>query len=149
MKTIKCYTCECGEDFYEDDEECCNCGRPVNQSKFVEEPLMEVISEGLVDIADMPLRPSDAIKPQNLNPCRYCGSTDLLTNLWSTDDGEIDAIECKDCMAGAPLNIWQEPDKEIRQLRQEKKDLVSTWVDEGNALHTKIRELEAQLAEKE
>ena len=46
MKTIKCYVCECGEDFYEDDTECCNCGTLVDQSKFVNEPLIEITHQG-------------------------------------------------------------------------------------------------------
>ena len=37
----------------------------------------------------------------------------------------------------------------IWRLRQEKKDLISAWVAEGNALYTKITVLEALLAEKE
>lgn len=42
MKTIKCYVCGCGEEIYEDDDACCNCGKPVDQGKFKEEPLVEI-----------------------------------------------------------------------------------------------------------
>ena len=54
MKTIKCYSCECGEDFYEDDTECCNCGAPVVQSKFKNEPLYEIKSQGSIEIVGIP-----------------------------------------------------------------------------------------------
>lgn len=43
----------------------------------------------------------------DLKPCRFCGSTDLLMNLWSTEEGEVDAVECSNCLAGAPLDVWQ------------------------------------------
>ena len=42
MRTIKTYTCKCGEDFYEDDECCVNCGDPIDRSKLVEQKLMEI-----------------------------------------------------------------------------------------------------------
>lgn len=42
MKTIKFYVCECGEEFYEDDKECCNCGAPVDQKKFKIESVCEI-----------------------------------------------------------------------------------------------------------
>ena len=45
MATIKVYVCECGEDVYEDDESCVNCERLVNQSKFNDEPLVQIVSE--------------------------------------------------------------------------------------------------------
>ena len=41
-KTIKCYLCECGEDFYEDDLNCVNCGKDVDQIKFRDEPISEI-----------------------------------------------------------------------------------------------------------
>jgi hypothetical protein len=40
-------------------------------------------------------------------PCPLCGSTKLSENLWSLDDGEVDAVECGDCFAGAPVTAWQ------------------------------------------
>ena len=42
MRTIKTYACKCGEDFYEDDECCINCGEPIDKSKLVEQELMEI-----------------------------------------------------------------------------------------------------------
>lgn len=48
---IKFYTCECGEDFYEDDEECCNCGVPIDKSKLQDEELPEIISQGEIKLA--------------------------------------------------------------------------------------------------
>ena len=54
MDKIKCYECKCGEDFYEDDTECCNCGAPVDQSKFKDEPLMKVISQGEITEVKLP-----------------------------------------------------------------------------------------------
>jgi hypothetical protein len=44
-KTIKCYDCECGEEFYEDDVTCINCGTPVDPSRFVEREVAEITHE--------------------------------------------------------------------------------------------------------
>ena len=44
--------------------------------------------------------------PPELAHCPFCGSNNLTINLWSMDDGEIDAAECNDCCAGAPLSAW-------------------------------------------
>ena len=38
--------------------------------------------------------------------CPFCGSINLSTGLWSLDSGEVDALECLDCYAGAPLDAW-------------------------------------------
>lgn len=40
-------------------------------------------------------------------PCPCCKGSNLTPNLWSLDTGEIDAIECDDCLCGAPLTAWQ------------------------------------------
>ena len=42
----------------------------------------------------------------NLMPCPHCGFNDLVMNQWSTDDGEIDAVECRNCESAAPLEVW-------------------------------------------
>lgn len=42
----------------------------------------------------------------DLLPCPHCGSSNLATSLWCLDEGEVDAIECSDCFAGAPLTVW-------------------------------------------
>ena len=52
---IKCYTCECGEGFYEDDEECQNCGAPVDQSEFKIEECGEITSQGPIELVEIPL----------------------------------------------------------------------------------------------
>lgn len=57
MKTIKCYACECGEDFYEDDTECVNCGKPVDQSKFKEEQIPHITEVGPIAKEEIPLFP--------------------------------------------------------------------------------------------
>jgi len=44
-----------------------------------------------------------------LMPCRFCGSTDLLRNLWIINDEEAEAIECRHCDAGAPRKTWNKP----------------------------------------
>ena len=59
MNTIKCYTCECGEDFYEDDDECVNCGALVDQSKFAEEELIKIVSQGVIVEEWIPLKKTD------------------------------------------------------------------------------------------
>ena len=38
--------------------------------------------------------------------CPFCGSHDLSEGLWSLDDGEVDSIECNQCYAGAPKEVW-------------------------------------------
>ena len=43
---IKYYTCECGEEIYEDDTRCCNCGSPADSSKFITEDVPEIRQEG-------------------------------------------------------------------------------------------------------
>ena len=55
MRTIKCYNCICGEDFYEDDAECINCGAPVDQSKFKEEQVVEIREVGQTHEEEIPL----------------------------------------------------------------------------------------------
>jgi len=39
-------------------------------------------------------------------PCPFCGATDLSKNLWSLNSGEVDAVECSRCYAGAPAKAW-------------------------------------------
>jgi len=41
-------------------------------------------------------------------PCPFCGSTTLLLGEWVVGDCEmVAAIECADCLAGAPFTAWQ------------------------------------------
>jgi hypothetical protein len=40
------------------------------------------------------------------NPCPSCGSNRLDSNFWIIDHEEVDALECADCKAGAPLEVW-------------------------------------------
>lgn len=39
-------------------------------------------------------------------PCPFCGSTNLLSGEWSLEHYDGEAIECADCAAGAPANVW-------------------------------------------
>jgi len=39
-------------------------------------------------------------------PCPVCCSTDLTENLWSVRDAEVPAIECNECLCGAPKSSW-------------------------------------------
>ena len=41
-------------------------------------------------------------------PCPFCGSRDLVLSRWDLEDGEVDAIECNRCFAGAPVASWKE-----------------------------------------
>jgi len=79
MATIKCYECECGEDFYEDDTECCNCGAPVDQSKFKEEPLVEIIEQSEVELVSLPLLNLNSeqkhIIEHTISNGTYCGDS--------------------------------------------------------------------------
>lgn len=40
-------------------------------------------------------------------PCPICGSTDLALGWWCVEDGEVEALECKKCLCGAPYTAWQ------------------------------------------
>jgi hypothetical protein len=42
MKTVKTYQCDCGEDFYEDDANCLNCGKPIDKSKLKDEKVTDI-----------------------------------------------------------------------------------------------------------
>ena len=44
--------------------------------------------------------------PENAPPCPFCESNNLTTGSWCIDDDEVDAIECDDCKAGAPVAAW-------------------------------------------
>mgnify|MGYP006273694767 CR=1 FL=1 len=44
---------------------------------------------------------------QTFCPCPFCGGTELDINQWSLDEGEVDAVECRQCYAGAPVAAWQ------------------------------------------
>ena len=45
-----------------------------------------------------------------LRPCPFCGGERLRKTDWllATDEGErdVDVVECLDCDAGAPVEIW-------------------------------------------
>jgi len=41
-----------------------------------------------------------------LNPCPFCGSTELTTNYWSMNDGEQEAIECTQCYGSNLRKNW-------------------------------------------
>jgi len=38
--------------------------------------------------------------------CPFCGSRELRITDWFDEDGKYDAIECGQCKAAAPANIW-------------------------------------------
>ena len=44
----------------------------------------------------------------NYLPCPLCHSTNLVDSSWYLEDGEVDAVECNDCYAGAPVTAWQD-----------------------------------------
>lgn len=48
----------------------------------------------------------------NAHPCPFCGSADLVMASWYVDDDEVDAIECEQCKAGAPIDIWNSRSKQ-------------------------------------
>lgn len=43
--TIRCYTCDCGEDVYQDDEQCVNCCALADPTRFRDEPVASVTAE--------------------------------------------------------------------------------------------------------
>lgn len=54
---------------------------------------------------------ADEMKHQALldaaKPCPFCGSAELSGGLWDLEEGEVYAIECDICFAGAPAAAWQ------------------------------------------
>ena len=38
--------------------------------------------------------------------CPFCGGFELDENVWNINDAEIDALECRSCLAGAPYDAW-------------------------------------------
>jgi len=52
---IKYYVCQCGEDVYEDDDECVNCGAEIDPLKFVLSTHIEIIEETDVEEVELPL----------------------------------------------------------------------------------------------
>lgn len=38
--------------------------------------------------------------------CPFCGGKHFSENTWSLESGEVDALECNSCYAGAPLSSW-------------------------------------------
>jgi len=54
-------------------------------------------------------------KQEVLPPCPFCGSTDLSKNLWSLNGGEVDAVECNGCYAGAPKESWIKRHKVVNE----------------------------------
>ena len=55
-------------------------------------------------------------EPESL-PCPFCGSESLYDSTWSLDEGEVDALECSQCYAGAPTTVWNTPRTETPDLR--------------------------------
>jgi len=45
MKTIKAQICKCGENIFEDDTRCINCGKKVDKRKFKIEEIAEIHEE--------------------------------------------------------------------------------------------------------
>lgn len=41
-------------------------------------------------------------------PCPFCGGDDLTTTEWWDDDGEFEAVACKNCKAEAPATVWND-----------------------------------------
>lgn len=49
----------------------------------------------------------EAFNQVEKKPCPFCGSANLLEGTWDLDSkGEVIAVECGDCYAGAPLSTW-------------------------------------------
>ena len=42
-------------------------------------------------------------------PCRYCEHFNSAPNTWWLESGEVDAIECANCYAGATKDVWNQP----------------------------------------
>lgn len=55
MESIKTYVCQCGEDFYEDDLVCVNCGTQIDKSQLIDEPLVQIVSQGPIEEVTLPL----------------------------------------------------------------------------------------------
>lgn len=48
-----------------------------------------------------------ARRVEDLPCCPFCGGGDLRPVMWDGPDGEVDAAECNNCLAGAPLEAWK------------------------------------------
>jgi len=46
----------------------------------------------------------------DLLPCPFCLGDNLEGSVWHFAGGEINAIECKSCLASAPIVVWQNRD---------------------------------------
>ena len=55
MESIKCYECSCGEEMFEDDTECVNCGKAMEIDTLKDEPLPQIISQGPIQEVEMSL----------------------------------------------------------------------------------------------
>lgn len=44
-------------------------------------------------------------------PCPLCGSNNLSLGFWCLDDEDVEALECNQCHAGAPIETWQRRDR--------------------------------------
>lgn len=64
-------------------------------------------------------------------PCPFCGSENHAENTWCINDGEVKAIECTSCFAGAPLSVWQKrkilKDHEIAKLVNELTEITKKY----------------------
>jgi len=58
------------------------------------------------NVTALKINPESVLEQALKTPCPLCKSTDLSKSLWSLDDGEVDAVECNNCHAGAPAESW-------------------------------------------
>jgi len=58
------------------------------------------------NVTALKIDPANVLEQALETPCPFCGSTDLSKNFWSLNGGEVDAVECNDCCAGAPAESW-------------------------------------------
>ncbi len=57
-------------------------------------------------VAQQTIKPGSTLEQALEMPCPFCGSTYLIKGLWSLGGGEVDAVECNSCFAGAPVDAW-------------------------------------------
>lgn len=56
---------------------------------------------------DKTSRTPELVDPlRGYKPCPFCGGDDLTTTEWWDDDGEFEAVACKNCKAEAPASTW-------------------------------------------
>jgi hypothetical protein len=69
-------------------------------------PFVRVFRQYAIELCQTGIK--TAIAQQKSQRCHHCmcGASNFSRNTWHMDEGEVDALECTKCHAGAPLESW-------------------------------------------